>query len=74
MGGGAPGSRLTEDPVLKRAQKHLSTLALPTLVEEVVMNIYEPMNIHDGSGAPLPNLLPLGTSMAAKSPKAMSLC
>lgn len=33
------------------------------------MNIYEPMNIHDGSGAPLPNLLPLGTSMAAKSPQ-----
>lgn len=54
--------------------EHLSTLAHPTLVEEVVMNIYEPMNIYDGSGATLPNLLPLGTSMAAKSPKATCLC
>lgn len=71
---GAPGSRLTEDQVLKRAQEHLSTLPLPTLVEEVIMNIYELMNIHDAGEAALPSLQPLGTSRAAKSPKATSLC
>lgn len=38
--------------------RHLSTQPLLTLLEEVIMNIYELMNIHDNSDAS-PTLLPL---------------
>lgn len=38
------------------------------LLEEVIMNIYELMNIHDSSDATLSTLLPLFSSIPAKRP------
>lgn len=38
------------------------------------MNMYELMNIHDSGDATLSTLLPLFSSILAKSPKATCLC
>lgn len=54
--------------------RHLSTQPLLTLLEEVIMNMYELMNIHDSSDATLSILLSLFSSIVAKSPKATCLC
>lgn len=55
--------------------RHLSAEPLLTLLEEVIMNIYELMNIHDSSDATLSTLLPLFSSIPAKSPQNhVSLC